>query len=196
MASLAGSLHGIMTSTPRVSHALASRRDLPRLVRPCPSALRDAGQLDPVLRRFAGALAISGSFVWLAVVSTLARMIVYAVTIAALPRAPASAGWRHGIGSWARSVSWSAPGRCPRPTGRPGRRSALSAVGLLLYAIARGRCLVKRRRRRLGDPAAAEQPRAVVEDRRLARRDAIFGRSNGPVAIDFAPDRAAPGSAP
>ncbi len=34
------------------------------------------------------ALAISGSFVWLAVVSTLARMIIYAVTIAALPRAP------------------------------------------------------------------------------------------------------------
>jgi amino acid transporter len=36
----------------------------------------------------AAALAITGSFVWLAVVSTLARMFVYAVTIAALPRAP------------------------------------------------------------------------------------------------------------
>jgi hypothetical protein len=34
------------------------------------------------------ALAVSGSFVWLAVISTLARMIVYAATIIALPRAP------------------------------------------------------------------------------------------------------------
>jgi hypothetical protein len=33
-------------------------------------------------------LAVSGSFLWLAVVSTLARMIIYAVTILALPRAP------------------------------------------------------------------------------------------------------------
>jgi basic amino acid/polyamine antiporter, APA family len=34
------------------------------------------------------ALAISGTFVWLAVISTLARMIVYSVTILALPWAP------------------------------------------------------------------------------------------------------------
>ncbi len=33
------------------------------------------------------ALALSGSFVWLAIVSTLARLIVYAASIAALPKA-------------------------------------------------------------------------------------------------------------
>ena len=40
----------------------------------------------------AAALAVSGSFVWLAVISTLARMIVYSVTILALPRAPHRTG--------------------------------------------------------------------------------------------------------
>jgi hypothetical protein len=75
--------------------------------------------------------------VWLAVVSTLARMIVYAVTIAALPRAPGerrlTAGhWLLGaagifICAWAASQAdlkaWST-------------LAALSAVGLLLYALA------------------------------------------------------------
>ena len=41
------------------------------------------------------ALALSGSFVWLAIVSTLARLIVYAASIAALPKAekPGAGGW-------------------------------------------------------------------------------------------------------
>jgi hypothetical protein len=37
---------------------------------------------------FAAALALIGTYVWLAVISILARLIIYAVTIAALPRAP------------------------------------------------------------------------------------------------------------
>ena len=83
------------------------------------------------------ALAISGSFVWLAVVSTLARMIVYAVAIAALPRAPGRGQltpWHWLLGAvgilicaWAASQAdlkaWTT-------------LAALSAVGLLLYAIA------------------------------------------------------------
>ncbi len=88
VASLTGNLHGIMTSTSRVTHALGERGDLPgwfarvhpRFVTPANSIL--------FLAVLAGALALSGSFVWLAVVSTLARLVVYAVTIAALPRAP------------------------------------------------------------------------------------------------------------
>jgi APA family basic amino acid/polyamine antiporter len=67
LASLAGNLHGIMTSTSRVTYALARRRDLPGW--------------------FAW---VHPTFVWLAVVSVLARLITYAITIAALPRAPES----------------------------------------------------------------------------------------------------------
>jgi hypothetical protein len=36
---------------------------------------------------FIALLALTGSFVWLAVVSTLARLIVYSASIAALPKA-------------------------------------------------------------------------------------------------------------
>jgi amino acid transporter len=77
-----------MTATPRVTFAMAERGELP-------------ASLATVSRRFdtpiasillfaalVAALAVSGSFVWLAVISTLARMIVYSVTILALPRAP------------------------------------------------------------------------------------------------------------
>lgn len=88
VSSLAGNLHGIMTSTSRVTYALGERGDLPgwfarvdpRFVTPANSIL--------FLAALAGALALSGSFVWLAAVSVLARLIVYAATIAALPRAP------------------------------------------------------------------------------------------------------------
>ncbi|QNP43272.1 APC family permease [Sphingomonas daechungensis] len=86
--STAGNLHSNMAATPRVTFAMAERGELP-------------GWLAKVNRRFetpvasiaffailVAALAVSGSFVWLAVISTLARMIIYSVTILALPRAP------------------------------------------------------------------------------------------------------------
>ena len=140
MASLAGSLHGIMTSTPRVSHALASRRDLPAWFGRVHPRFETPANSILFFAIFGGALAISGSFVWLAVVSTLARMIVYAVTIAALPRAPGKrrlASWHWFLGAvgilvcaWAVSqADWKAWTTL----------AALSAVGLLLYAVARSR---------------------------------------------------------
>jgi amino acid transporter len=81
--SLAGNLHANMTASPRISHALGARGDLPgwvaavhpRFLTPHASILLMAGIVS--------VLALSGGFVWLAVVSTLARMAVYAVTIAA-----------------------------------------------------------------------------------------------------------------
>jgi amino acid transporter len=81
--SLAGNLHANMTASPRVSHASAARGDLPawlaavhpRFLTPHTSIL--------LMALLVASLALSGGFVWLAVVSTLARMAVYAVTIAA-----------------------------------------------------------------------------------------------------------------
>ena len=86
--STAGNLHSNMAATPRVTFAMAERRELPawlatihpRFDTPITSILFFA--------MLVAALAISGSFVWLAVISTLARMIIYSVTILALPRAP------------------------------------------------------------------------------------------------------------
>ena len=88
VASLAGGLHGIMTSTPRVTYALGVRGDLPAWFARVHSKLETPANSIIFFAVFAAVLAMSGSFVWLAVVSTLARMIVYSVTIAALPRAP------------------------------------------------------------------------------------------------------------
>jgi basic amino acid/polyamine antiporter, APA family len=83
------------------------------------------------------ALAISGSFVWLAVVSTLARMFVYAVTIAALPRAPE----RPPITAlhWASGAIGVAV--CAWATAQADARAwltlaALAVAGLVLYALA------------------------------------------------------------
>jgi hypothetical protein len=86
---------------------------------------------------FAAALALIGTYVWLAVISILARLIIYAVTIAALPRAPERGtvpGWLYALGVagialciWASlQVDWDAW----RTLG------LLALAGAILYAIA------------------------------------------------------------
>jgi amino acid transporter len=136
--SLGGNLHGIMVSTPRVTHALAARGDLPRWFAGVHPRFATPSNSILFLAAFTALLAISGSFVWLAVVSTLARMIIYAVTIAALPRAPlkppvtAFAVISGAIGillcAWAAyqasAVAWQT-------------LAGLTLAGALLYAIAR-----------------------------------------------------------
>ncbi len=86
--SLAGNLHSNMAATPRVTHAMAERGELPRWLARIHRGFETPAASILFFAAIVAALAISGSFVWLAVISTLARMIVYAVTILALPRAP------------------------------------------------------------------------------------------------------------
>ena len=88
IASVGGNLHGIMTSVPRLTFAMGERGDLPRWFAQVSDRFATPVNSIAFLALFTAVLAVSGSFVWLAVVSTLARMFVYAVTIAALPRAP------------------------------------------------------------------------------------------------------------
>lgn len=85
--SLLGNISGGMTGTTRTTYALGRDGLLPawfgkvshRYATPTNSILFMGGLI--------AALALTGSFVWLAVVSTLARMIVYSVSIASLPKA-------------------------------------------------------------------------------------------------------------
>jgi amino acid transporter len=85
--SLLGNITGGMTGTTRTTYALGRDGLLPawfgkvseRYATPANSILFMGG--------FIAVLALSGSFVWLAVVSTLARMIVYSISIASLPLA-------------------------------------------------------------------------------------------------------------
>ena len=88
IASLAGNLHGIMTSTSRVTYALGQRGDLPSWFARVHPRFETPANSVAFLALLAGLLALVGSYVWLAVISVLARLVTYAVTIAALPRAP------------------------------------------------------------------------------------------------------------
>jgi amino acid transporter len=80
-------------------------------------------------------LALTGSFVWLAVVSTLARMIVYSISIASLPKLERRKPliWLMVVAAIAVCV-WAAS-----QTAWPSWRAllALVAVGTVLYLIAR-----------------------------------------------------------
>jgi amino acid transporter len=96
--SLLGNLNGGITSATRATYALGRDGLLPgwfgqvweRFSTPANSIL--------FMGAFIALLAVTGSFVWLAVISTLARLIVYSISIAALPKierssvTPAKAG--------------------------------------------------------------------------------------------------------
>jgi amino acid transporter len=85
--SLLGNISGGMTGSTRTTYAMGRDGLLPawfgrvseRYATPSNSILFMGGLI--------AVLALSGSFVWLAVMSTLARMIVYSISIAALPKA-------------------------------------------------------------------------------------------------------------
>jgi len=99
LASVAGNITGSMTSTPRVTYALARDRLLPDWFGRV--SARYATPANSIL--FMGALgillAVTGSFVWLAIISTLARLIIYAFSIAALPPSRRRIGLATGIGT-------------------------------------------------------------------------------------------------
>lgn len=136
--STAGNLHSNMTATPRVTFAMAERGELPAWLA---NIHRGFGTPIASILFFAvivAALAISGSFVWLAVISTLARMIVYSVTILALPRAPERPS-RLTVSHWVISaigiaicvlIAAQADGKAWLTLG------VLAGAGLLLYLVA------------------------------------------------------------
>jgi amino acid transporter len=134
MASVAGNVGGSMTSTPRVTYALSLQGALPAWFGRI--AGRYATPANSIL--FMGALgallALTGSFVWLAIVSTLSRLFVYGACMLALPRArPGALSWGLAFAGlavcvWAaiqsRWESWAMLG-------------AFVLAGFLLYGLAR-----------------------------------------------------------
>jgi basic amino acid/polyamine antiporter, APA family len=86
--SLLGNLLGGSASTPRVTYAMGIRGDLPTWFGRVSRTRNSPANSILFLGAVVAVMAISGSFVWLAVVSTLARLLLYPITIAALPFAP------------------------------------------------------------------------------------------------------------
>jgi amino acid transporter len=134
MASVAGNIGGSMTSTPRVTYALSHQGALPlwfgRIAR------RYATPANSIL--FMGVLgvvlALTNSFVWLAVVSTLARLFVYAGCMTALPQArPGWISWLLLVGGLAVCV-WAAAQSTAQSWKMLG---GFVLAGIILYGLAR-----------------------------------------------------------
>lgn len=140
MMSVAGNLTGNLASSPRVTFAMAEGGMLPRWFGAISARFATPANSILFLALVAIALAVSGSFVWLAVVSTLARMIVYAACIAALPAAQRGRGLATGAGTFAMIGAGLAV--CLWVSAQSNWHSwatlaGLIAIGTLLYAVAR-----------------------------------------------------------
>lgn len=99
MMSVTGNLTGNLTSSSRVTFAMAEQKMLPRWFGAISPRYATPANSILFMALVAILLAASGSFVWLAIVSTLARMIVYAVSIAALPSVQRRHGATIGVGT-------------------------------------------------------------------------------------------------
>lgn len=163
LASVGGNLLGSMTSTPRALFALGERRLVPRWFAAVDRTWHTPADSILFMGLAAGAPALSGSFVWLAVVSTLARLFVYSASIAALPAARRAHGLR--LGAPAAAAMAGGLAICAWAAAQSELRSwlmlgGLLAVGLVLYAVsARGRRLSPE----AGDVSAIQPPPSTRE---------------------------------
>jgi amino acid transporter len=100
LASVAGNISGAMTSTPRITFALAGQGSLPAWFGRVSARYATPANSVLFMGLVVGTLAVSGSFVWLAIVSTLARLVVYGASIAALPGAQRRERLTNGAGTF------------------------------------------------------------------------------------------------
>ena len=140
LASVAGNISSTMTSTPRVTYALAELGSLPRWFGRVNSRFATPANSVLFLGLVVAALAVSGSFVWLAVMSALARLFSYCASFLSLPAARRAEGLSNGVGTWLMVLG--AVGICVWAASQSSGRGWLmlggaAAIGLLLFLIAR-----------------------------------------------------------
>jgi amino acid transporter len=90
--SLLGNIGGGLTGTSRTTYAMGRDGLLPGWFGGVSARFATPANSIAFMGALIALLALSGSFVWLAVVSTLARMFVYSISIASLAVVPAKAG--------------------------------------------------------------------------------------------------------
>ncbi|HYE26958.1 MAG TPA: APC family permease [Allosphingosinicella sp.] len=124
--SLLGNVSGGLTGTSRTSYAMGRDGLLPAWFGQVSPRFATPANSVAFMGALIAVLALSGSFVWLAVVSTLARMFVYSISIASLARdaEPADAGSAEGEMN-----------RRPSPAGAPAFAGATNWI-MMLAAIA------------------------------------------------------------
>lgn len=86
LASVGGNLLGSMFSTPRITYSLSLDQQLPPIFARVHPTHGTPWFSVLVYGVVAFALAVSGSFVWLAVLSVFVRLLIYLTCIAAMPR--------------------------------------------------------------------------------------------------------------
>lgn len=84
--SIAGNLSAIMLAAPRMTYALARETSLPNWFGAVHDKYRTPANSIIFLGVLGFALAVSGSFVWLAIMSSLSRMLGYGICIATIPK--------------------------------------------------------------------------------------------------------------
>ena len=136
LASVAGNACGAITSTSRVTFGLTEQGSLPHWFGRISASYGTPANSVLFMGAVVAVLALTGSFVWLAVLSTLARLGVYSLSIAALLRIDG----RRGAWPWVLSLPGLAV--CLWAATQSGWQSwaglALAVVaGVALYAVAR-----------------------------------------------------------
>lgn len=94
LASLAGNLHGNILSSPRLLFAMSERGVLPGWFGQVSSRFATPANAILAFGGMALLLALTGSFVWLAVLGTIARLFLFLLVYASLPKLRADAGER------------------------------------------------------------------------------------------------------
>jgi len=84
--SIAGNLSAIVIAAPRMTYALAKDHSLPAWFGKVHEKYKTPSTSILFLGSVSFFLAVSGSFAWLAIMSSLARLLGFGITIAALPR--------------------------------------------------------------------------------------------------------------
>lgn len=142
VASVGANLLGSMFSAPRISHALAAQGQLPTSLAAVHPRHRTPHRSIALYAVLAWVLAASGSFIWLAGLSVLTRILIYLACIASLPHTRQHAP----AGSLRLPWGWAIPGlavaACVWLLSQVDGLSVLATAGLLaagsgLYALTR-----------------------------------------------------------
>lgn len=83
--SIAGNLSAMMVAAPRMTYAMARRKTVPDFLGKTNQTYSTPANSILLFGVLGLVLAVTGSFIWLAIVSSLARLLGYALSIAALP---------------------------------------------------------------------------------------------------------------
>lgn len=135
IASVTGNVAAGVTGSARTTYAMGRDGLLPRWFAAVDPRFATPARSIWFMGAFIAVLALTGGFAWLAVASVLARMIIYALSIAALPRAEPG---RAGI--WALTLAGIAT--CGWVAAQSGAGSwqvlgVLGGAGMALYLVAR-----------------------------------------------------------